>query len=258
MVFKLQGPSTIRSPEALLFYDGLNDTEKEVFSYIAVNGPIDAYRASKNVSKSLTATQQSFKKLTEKGIFQIKEIVLGATQQNRKVYSLTLSGFCIALSFMLNKGWSDCTFEDVHRLIKQYPEYFPGLFDNWDQIIDDMKVYYKGYNWDEEDYGGFVIPVPDGPTRTLCEILWHAIDGVLSNRVYYDAIPTTLFNSFVPNLLDPILHNPPPIDQGGTRIGALFYALKRQHKLWKIIEPEIRIEYDRIHEEMVFIEKLLK
>ena len=279
MIFRVKDPRRFKLPGPHQFYQELNDSQKLVLGDIALNGPIDGYRASKRLSKSLTSTQLAIKQLTEKGFLQVKEIVLGETQQNRKIYSLTLPGFCLVIPFMLNEDWSECTYQDVRRLISQYPEYFPELFNNWDQLIDDVRTYFESHDMDESGKPRYIIPMPDAATHLMSDILYGICDQQFSYRLLSDITPETLSKQLITDLLDHAMNRTPPKctpekvidgikdtlhrvmandDFPSSIVGAEFYAIKRQRPLWKIIEPKLKREYQRLHETERFIKNLLR
>lgn len=279
MIFRVKDPRRFKLPGPYQFYHELNEVQKSVLGDIALNGPIDAYRASKRLSINVSTTQIAFKKLTERGLLQFKEIVLGETQQNRKIYSLALPGFCLVIPFMLNDDWSECTYQDVRRLISQYPEYFPDLFNNWDQLITDVRMYFEKHEMDDSGKPRYIIPMPDAATHLMCDILYGICDQQFSYRLLSEISPETLSKQLITDLLDHAMNRTPPLQNDpqkvidgikdsihhaltndnfpGSIAGAEFYAIKRQIPLWKIIKPSLEMEYQRLHQTEMFIKNLL-
>jgi hypothetical protein len=278
MIFRLKGERRYRLPSPYAWYDGINDTQKDVIGDIALNGPIDAYRASKRIDRSLTATQVAIKKFVEEGVLQLKEIVQGDTQQNRKIYSLTVPGFCLVVPFMLNREWSECTYEDVRRLIAQYPEYFPELFNNWESVIVDIRTYFKKNHMDLTGNSRYLIAMPDAPTHLLCDILYRICDQQHALRQISEINADCLSEQFVISLLDDAtnasantdiqeftfekikegLSKAITGDPTGSIVEAEFYAIRRQTQLWDMVEPGLRFTHQRLKAGEILISKLLK
>ena len=114
----------------------LTENHIKILKDIAVNGPIDVYRASKKrLFIGLSTTQASFKKLTESGFLQLVETVKSDTDQIRKIYGLTHFGLCAVITLLLYRNVSDATYEDIKACTNWNADLFPNLLKKWDFFI---------------------------------------------------------------------------------------------------------------------------
>ncbi len=246
-------PSRRKNPATFDRNTNLPINQSKILFHIAINGPIDAYRTNKDLAFSLTTTQSVFKILTEEGLIQLKDIVKGKTDQNRKIYDLTPRGFCFITEIFLNKG-SGKSYDELKEFLDRHCDLLPDLLKKWDFFINQSRDYFS-HNPTDWEQPLYMIPVPDVSTAIWCDILRHTCYSVNRHYEWYGKGITVdeVCNQFKEVLLNELYE-----DRRGPGIDGFVYALKQDKQLWSELLPELQSFIEDFEDRIAQLKEKLK
>jgi hypothetical protein len=231
----------------------LPENQVKILFYIALIGPIDAYRANRELNFSLSTTQLAFKKMKDVGFIQLKEIVKGDTEQNRKIYCLAPLGFCVVTATMLKTN-AITTYDQLKKHIELNSNLFPDLLEKWDFFVGNSRKYYSKNPVKDWQRSMMLISFPDISTEIWGKILNSICIALIKKHDCTEKIISLsdISEEFRQSLINFIYKDMPLSQNEG-----LVFALKQDKKLWNELVPSLLSQLDYYKEKQVKLEKIL-
>ncbi|HNX18257.1 MAG TPA: hypothetical protein PKM50_08040 [Methanoregula sp.] len=249
------GPHVQRKNPATFDRDmNLPINQSKILIHIALNGPIDAYRTSKDLKFPLTTTQLGFKTLTDDGLIRLKDIVKGKTDQNRKIYDLSPRGFCFITEFFLKKE-SPVSYDKLREFLDRHCDLFPDLLKKWDFYINHSRDFFSRVPTYQEQ-SSYLINTPDISTSIWCDVLRSTCLSVNNHYRWFgrDVTVEEICSQYKDTLSDELYQS--QIDDRHT--DGFVYALKQDEEIWSELVPKIQSLIEDYEKRIVQFEKILR
>ncbi|MCK4269319.1 MAG: hypothetical protein KAW93_02450 [Methanogenium sp.] len=118
---------------------------KQVLIILGTGGPCAAYTIFKKHGVPTATVQKAINDLKEKGLIECSNTEKGLTGKIKKLYSVTMLGFCLAYTQMYKSLGEYENYDSLKSLILNNSDIFPLISNKWNYLVSPDHPFERSY-----------------------------------------------------------------------------------------------------------------